>query len=77
MQSGSRDFEVHARVVVNTAGPFVDRVRQMSYPGAPPIVTPSSGAHITLPEWYGGRMGMIIPKTKVGAARHGCIHLLL
>lgn len=67
-QGGGRDFDVYARVVLNTTGPFVDGVRQLADPKAAPIVQPSSGAHVTLPEWYGGSsVGMIIPKTKVCA----------
>ncbi|GIL75420.1 hypothetical protein Vretimale_8058 [Volvox reticuliferus] len=61
-------FEVYARVVLNTTGCFVDQVRHMSQPGAPDIIQPSAGAHITLPAFYGGssRSGIIIPKTKDG-----------
>lgn len=62
-----RSFDVHARAVVNATGPYADRLRRMSDPGAKPAVTGSSGAHITLPEWYGsGAVGMIVPKTKDG-----------
>ncbi|EFJ49807.1 hypothetical protein VOLCADRAFT_80593 [Volvox carteri f. nagariensis] len=61
-------FEVYARVVLNTTGCFVDEVRHLSRPDALPIIQPSSGAHITLPAFYGGhtRNGIIIPKTKDG-----------
>lgn len=62
-----RGFDVHARVVVNATGPYVDRLRRLSDPGARKAVTTSSGAHVTLPDYYGGRAaGMIVPKTKVG-----------
>ncbi|PNH06349.1 Glycerol-3-phosphate dehydrogenase SDP6, mitochondrial [Tetrabaena socialis] len=75
-------FEVYARVVMNTTGCFADQarpgrgeggglvlgraVRHLSQPEAPDIIQPSSGAHVTLPGWYGGSNGMIIPKTKDG-----------
>lgn len=79
-QGRGRDFDVYARVVVNAAGPFVDGVRALADPHVEGIVQPSSGTHITLPEWYGGSsVGMIIPKTKVragppAAAPHlGCV----
>lgn len=46
----------------------MDKVRQLG--SNKPIthaVTTSSGAHVTLPEWYGSHVtGMIVPKTKVG-----------
>ncbi|KAF8066195.1 SDP6 [Scenedesmus sp. PABB004] len=65
-QSG-RKFDVHARVVINAAGPYVDSVRRLGEPNAAPAVTASSGAHVTLPEWYGAAgTGLIVPKTKDG-----------
>eukprot|EP00775_Hariotina_reticulata_P006063 gene6063-6301_t len=63
-QTGKR-LDVHAKVVINATGPFVDRVRELGDSAAKPAVTGSSGAHITLPEWYGSAaVGMIVPKTK-------------
>ncbi|GFR47463.1 hypothetical protein Agub_g9190 [Astrephomene gubernaculifera] len=62
-------FEVHARVVLNTTGAFVDRLRHMSQgPDTQDIIQPSAGAHVTLPAYYAGgaRSGIIIPKTKDG-----------
>jgi glycerol-3-phosphate dehydrogenase len=47
-QSG-RSFDVHARVVVNATGPYVDRLRRLSNPDGAKAVTASSGAHVTLP----------------------------
>jgi hypothetical protein len=48
------------------AGPFVDQVRNLNGKGVKHAVTASSGAHVTLPEWYGSPgIGMIVPKTKV------------
>jgi len=65
-QSG-RAFDVHARAVVNATGPYADRLRRMSDPGAAKAVTASAGAHVTLPGYYGdGAVGMIVPKTKDG-----------
>ncbi|GBF94204.1 glycerol-3-phosphate dehydrogenase mitochondrial-like [Raphidocelis subcapitata] len=62
-----RAFEVHARVVVNATGPWADQLRQLSDPGAKKSVTASAGAHVTLPDYYGGGgVGMIVPKTKDG-----------
>lgn len=65
-QSG-KSFDVHARVVVNATGPYADKLRRLGDPGAKQAVTTSSGAHVTLPEYYGSHaVGMIVPKTKVG-----------
>mmetsp|Transcript_21800 Transcript_21800/g.55502 ORF Transcript_21800/g.55502 Transcript_21800/m.55502 type:complete len:359 (-) Transcript_21800:304-1380(-) len=60
-------FDVHARVVVNATGPFLDGVRRSADNNAALSVTASAGAHITLPAYYGDRAtGLIIPKTKDG-----------
>lgn len=62
-----REREVYANVVVNATGPFADGVRRMSDPGCTPMIQPSSGAHVTLPDFYAGNgVGMIIPRTKDG-----------
>jgi glycerol-3-phosphate dehydrogenase len=62
-----RSFDVHARVVVNATGPYVDRLRRLSDPSVKNAVTASAGSHVTLPEYYGaGAVGMIVPKTKDG-----------
>ena len=53
--------------VVNATGPFVDRIRQLSQPEAASMVSPSSGVHVTLPDYYSPQnLGMIVPKTKDG-----------
>ena len=67
LRGDGRAFEVHARVVVNATGPFSDHVRQMADPEAAPIVQPSAGVHITLPDYYSPiGTGLIVPKTKDG-----------
>lgn len=43
------------------------QVRQMAEPGAAPMIMPSAGVHITLPDYYSPEhLGMIVPKTKDG-----------
>ncbi|KAG1659686.1 hypothetical protein FOA52_004325 [Chlamydomonas sp. UWO 241] len=60
-------FEVHAKVVLNATGPFLDGVRKMSDAGAATRVTGAVGTHITLPAFYGsGQVGVLVPKTKDG-----------
>ncbi|CAG9460486.1 unnamed protein product [Pedinophyceae sp. YPF-701] len=64
-----KEFDVHAKVVINACGPFVDGIRKMSNEKRQPMIMPSAGVHITLPDYYapeGGVMGMIVPKTKDG-----------
>eukprot|EP00200_Dunaliella_tertiolecta_P010687 CAMPEP_0202381224 /NCGR_PEP_ID=MMETSP1127-20130417/34157_1 /ASSEMBLY_ACC=CAM_ASM_000462 /TAXON_ID=3047 /ORGANISM="Dunaliella tertiolecta, Strain CCMP1320" /LENGTH=669 /DNA_ID=CAMNT_0048980117 /DNA_START=127 /DNA_END=2137 /DNA_ORIENTATION=- len=62
-----KEFDVHAKLVINAAGPFADDVRRASDPSKKPSVQGASGTHITLPDFYGSsKNGMIIPKTKDG-----------
>jgi glycerol-3-phosphate dehydrogenase len=59
------------------AGPFVDQVRDLNGKGTKHAVTASSGAHVTLPEWYGSTgVGMIVPKTKVSAGRLAAVSMV-
>jgi glycerol-3-phosphate dehydrogenase len=62
-----KTFEVRAKQVVNACGPFSDSVRKMSDPQARSLVAPSSGVHVTLPDYYSVEgYGMIVPKTRDG-----------
>ncbi|CAK9872889.1 unnamed protein product [Sphagnum jensenii] len=62
-----KEFDVHAKVVINAAGPFCDEVRKMADKNAPQIISPSSGVHVVLPDYYSpDHMGLIVPKTKDG-----------
>ncbi|KAG9139741.1 hypothetical protein Leryth_016681 [Lithospermum erythrorhizon] len=61
------EFDTYAKVVVNAGGPFCDSVRQMADKNAKPVICPSSGVHIVLPDYYSpDGMGLIVPKTKDG-----------
>jgi glycerol-3-phosphate dehydrogenase len=44
---GGEDLEIRARLVLNTAGPWVDRVLGLGGP-RPPLLRPTKGAHIVL-----------------------------
>eukprot|EP00871_Galdieria_phlegrea_P000687 jgi/Galph1/1619/GphlegSOOS_G306.1 len=46
------EFDVHAKVIVNAAGPFSDYIHHMVNPSSSDIIAPSSGVHITLPSYY-------------------------
>ncbi|KAJ3679895.1 hypothetical protein LUZ60_016173 [Juncus effusus] len=62
-----KEFETYAKVTVNAAGPFCDSLRKMADPTISPIICPSSGVHIVLPDYYSPEgMGLIVPKTKDG-----------
>ncbi|KNA07170.1 hypothetical protein SOVF_174370 [Spinacia oleracea] len=61
------EFDTYAKVVVNAAGPFCDFVRKLADTAAQPMISPSSGVHIVLPDYYSPEgMGLIVPKTKDG-----------
>lgn len=62
-----KEFDTYAKVVINAAGPFCDPVRRMADKAAAPMICPSSGVHIILPDYYSPEgMGLIVPKTKDG-----------
>lgn len=62
-----KEFDVYANVVINAAGPFCDEVRGMADKNAKKIISPSSGVHVVLPDYYSPEhMGLIVPKTKDG-----------
>ncbi|KAJ8766056.1 hypothetical protein K2173_020572 [Erythroxylum novogranatense] len=62
-----QEFDTYAKIVVNAAGPFCDSVRKMAKKDAQPIICPSSGVHVVLPDYYSPQgMGLIVPKTKDG-----------
>ncbi|XP_042476344.1 glycerol-3-phosphate dehydrogenase SDP6, mitochondrial-like [Macadamia integrifolia] len=62
-----KEFNAYAKVVVNAAGPFCDSVRRMANKDASPVICPSSGVHVVLPDYYSPEgMGLIVPKTKDG-----------
>ncbi|GMK55798.1 hypothetical protein CspeluHIS016_0208540 [Cutaneotrichosporon spelunceum] len=61
------EFDVRCRGVINATGPFSDGVRKLDEPSVQDIVAPSSGVHITLPNYYGPRkMGLLDPATSDG-----------
>ncbi|KAI9451388.1 DAO-domain-containing protein [Russula earlei] len=61
------DWEVKAKGVINATGPFTDALLAMDNPTHKPIVQPSAGIHITLPNYYSPRtMGLLDPATSDG-----------
>lgn len=62
-----KEFDVHAKMVINAGGPFCDEVRKLADKEAKPLISPSSGVHVVLPDYYSpDGMGLIVPKTKDG-----------
>lgn len=52
---------------MNAGGPFCDSIRKMANKNAQEMISPSSGVHIILPDYYSPEgMGLIVPKTKDG-----------
>lgn len=53
--------------IINATGPFSDALLTLDNPSHKPIVQPSSGIHITLPNYYSPRtMGLLDPATSDG-----------
>ncbi len=60
-------FELHARVVINATGVFVDAVRLMDEPNAKKMLSPSQGAHLIVDhDFLAGDHALMIPKTDDG-----------
>ncbi|TFK34145.1 DAO-domain-containing protein [Crucibulum laeve] len=61
------EWDVRAKGVINATGPFSDALLTLDNPSHKPIVQPSSGIHITLPNYYSPRkMGLLDPATSDG-----------
>ncbi|KAI0953405.1 glycerol-3-phosphate dehydrogenase, variant 3 [Taiwanofungus camphoratus] len=62
-----QEWDVRAKGIINATGPFSDVLLTMDNPSHTPIVQPSSGIHITLPNYYSPRtMGLLDPATSDG-----------
>jgi len=65
--AGGRPVPVHARQVINATGPAADGLRRLSSPATPPMIMPSAGVHVALPDYYSPeKTGLIVPKTADG-----------
>lgn len=61
------EFTIEARVVINATGPFTDSIRQLDHANAKPIIAPSQGVHIVLPDRFlPGDSAIMVPHTKDG-----------
>lgn len=63
------EFDVMCKGVINATGPFIDGIRALDTgtKDTKPMVSPSSGIHVTLPGYYTPKnLGLIDPKTSDG-----------
>lgn len=66
VESGHQ-FVIRAKCVINATGVFVDALRKMDEPQAPPLVAVSQGIHLVLPrDFLPGDAALMIPKTADG-----------
>jgi glycerol-3-phosphate dehydrogenase len=62
-----RELEIRARTIVNATGIFVDELRSLDEPGAPPLLSHSRGSHVVFPAHvYRGEDALLVPKTDDG-----------
>jgi glycerol-3-phosphate dehydrogenase len=62
-----REYEIHARAVVNATGVFTDSIRYIDDPLARPIIQPSQGVHIVLDKSFlPGETAIMVPHTDDG-----------
>ena len=60
-------YHLRAQVVINATGVFADRILAMDQPNAAPVVMPSQGVHLVVPQsCFPAREALMIPKTKDG-----------
>jgi len=66
-QETGRRLPVRARVVVNATGIFTDEIRRLDDPAVKPMLSVSSGVHLTLPrDFLPGEHALMIPRTSDG-----------
>lgn len=60
-------FEIHAKSIISTVGPFTDQIKEMANQQSRNLVVPSSGVHVVVPKEYGAHnMGLLDPNTEDG-----------
>lgn len=57
---GEGDLEIRGRVIVNAAGPWVDRVRMLSEPQSKPRLRLTKGVHVGVPSDRIGLSGIVV-----------------
>ncbi|HEX5802325.1 MAG TPA: glycerol-3-phosphate dehydrogenase/oxidase [Azospira sp.] len=60
-------FELRARIVINAAGVYADRVRQLDDPAAAALLAPSQGIHLVVDAGFlPGNGALLVPETEDG-----------
>ncbi len=54
-----RSVTIHAHVTVNATGPWADALRRLDEPEALPLLRPTRGAHVTVPQHRLGNTGAV------------------
>jgi glycerol-3-phosphate dehydrogenase len=63
LESGQQ-HTIRARSVINATGAFSDSIRKIDDPAVKPIIAPSQGVHIVLPESFlAGESAIMVPRT--------------
>ncbi len=66
-QETQATLRLHARCIVNAAGPFCDSIRQLDDPGGENMIAASQGVHLVVPRsLFPGSAAVIVPKTSDG-----------
>ena len=63
----AKEYQLHAKAVINATGVFVDDVLQMDTPGKKPLVRPSQGIHLVVDKAFlNSNSAIMIPETTDG-----------
>jgi glycerol-3-phosphate dehydrogenase len=66
-EDSGREVRAGAKVVINATGPFLDGVRRLADPSAPPMIAPSQGVHLVFDQSFlPGRSAIMVPHTRDG-----------
>jgi glycerol-3-phosphate dehydrogenase len=66
-QETEKEYQIHAKVVINATGVFTDSVRRMDEPDCFDMITPSQGVHIVLDKSFlPGDTAIMVPHTDDG-----------
>ena len=61
------DITLHAKVIINATGVWVDQLRTMDNPRCNPLLSPSQGVHIVVDQsFYPAHNALLIPRTSDG-----------
>jgi len=66
-QETGREHTLRAKAVINATGVFADEIRRLEEPACEPMLAPSQGIHLVLPQAFlPGGNALMIPKTDDG-----------